>query len=65
MNFPKVILGKEALDKYNLMLQHMGYFAGYDININPGTANSVATAALQFITSILPGTIQYFDQVRV
>ena len=41
----------------------MGYFAGYDINTNPGAANSFATAAFQFITSLLPGSIQYFDQV--
>ena len=41
----------------------MGYFAGYDINTNPGTANSFSTAAFQFITSLLPGSIQYFDQV--
>jgi hypothetical protein len=25
----------------------MGYFAGYDINTNPGTANSFSTAAFQ------------------
>ncbi len=41
----------------------MGYFSGYDINTNPGTANSFSTAAFQFITSLLPGSIQYFDQV--
>ena len=59
--FLPVLLGKEAMDKYNLEPQNMGFFSGYDINTNPGTANSVAVAAFRFVTSLLPGVIQYFD----
>ena len=33
----------------------------YDINTNPGTANSVSTAAFRFVASLLPGVIQYYD----
>lgn len=42
-----VILGKETMDKYQLSPLHMGFFSGYDINTNPGTANTVATAAFR------------------
>ena len=58
--FLPVILGKEAMDHYNLVPQPMGFFNGYDINTNPGTANSVSTAAFRFITSLLPDIIQYY-----
>ena len=58
--FLPVILGKEAMDHYNLVPQPMGFFNGYDINTNPGTANSVSTAAFRFITSLLPKVIQYY-----
>ena len=33
----------------------MGFFSEYDINTNPGTANSVSTAAFRFVASLLPG----------
>ena len=39
----------------------MGFFSEYDINTNPGTANSVSTAAFRFVASLLPGIIQYYD----
>lgn len=57
-----VILGKETMDKFKLGPQHMGFFSGYDINTNPGTANSVSTAALRFTTSLLPTLLQYYEQ---
>ena len=59
--FLPVILGKEAMDRFNLDPQKMGFFSGYDINTNPGTANSVSTAAFRFVASLLPGVIQYYD----
>ena len=59
--FLPVILGKEAMDRFNLDPQKMGFFSGYDINTNPGTANSVSTAAFRFVASLLPGVIRYYD----
>ena len=59
--FLPVILGKEAMDRFNLDPQKMGFFSDYDINTNPGTANSVSTAAFRFVASLLPGVIKYFD----
>ena len=59
--FLPVILGKEAMDRFNLDPQKMGFFSDYDINTNPGTANSVSTAAFRFVASLLPGVIHYYD----
>ena len=36
---------------------------GYDIDTNAGTANSVATAALRFISSLMPAKFVYYDRV--
>ncbi len=59
--FLPVVLGKETMDKYNLSPLRMGFFSGYDINTNPGTANAVSTAALRFITSLLPSILNYYE----
>ncbi|XP_040565059.1 uncharacterized protein [Lepeophtheirus salmonis] len=56
-----VVLGKEAMDRYNLLPQQMGFFSGYDINTNPGTANGVATTAFRFIMSLIPSTFKFID----
>ena len=38
-------------------MEKAGYFTGYDINIDPGVANSVATAALRFVASMMGSSI--------
>ncbi len=57
-----VVLGKETMDKYNLSPRRTGFFDGYDINTNPGTANAVAAAAFRFTASLLPAILQYYEQ---
>ncbi|EFX88723.1 hypothetical protein DAPPUDRAFT_304755 [Daphnia pulex] len=52
--FLPVILGQTIMEKYGLEPEFSGYFTGYDININPGVANSVAASALRFVASLLP-----------
>ncbi|KAK8375302.1 hypothetical protein O3P69_012636, partial [Scylla paramamosain] len=44
---------------------HQGSFAGYDININAGIANSVSSQALKFVASLMPNTVAYFDEEKV
>ena len=53
------------IEKYGLALQASGFFAGYDININSGIANSVASQALQFVASLMPNTVDYFNEVSI
>ena len=57
-----VVLGKETMDKYSLSPKQMGFFGGYDINTNPGTANAVAGTAMRFTASLLPAILQYYEQ---
>ena len=45
------------ISKYGLEVEKAGYFTGYDINIDPGVANSVATAALRFVASMMGSSI--------
>jgi len=49
------------MDQYGLTLESSGHYNGYDINMNPGTANSVAAAALQFVSSLLPHSLSVVD----
>nr|XP_045625957.1 uncharacterized protein LOC123775117 isoform X1 [Procambarus clarkii] len=58
------ILGQGILEKYGLAMQTSGFFSGYDININAGIANSVATIALNFVASMLPNTVAYYNEGR-
>ena len=40
-----------------------GFFTGYDINTNAGTANSVATSVMRFVASLMPAQFDYYDDV--
>ncbi|CAG0882057.1 unnamed protein product [Darwinula stevensoni] len=51
--FLPVVLGQDLMAQYGLEPQSSGFFTGYDININPGVANSVASAALKFVASLM------------
>ncbi|KAK4296820.1 hypothetical protein Pmani_030713 [Petrolisthes manimaculis] len=55
------ILGQGIVEKYGLTLQASGFFSGYDININAGIANSVASIALKFVASMMPNSVDYYD----
>ncbi len=37
-------------------------YLGYDIDTNAGTANSVATAAMRFVASLMPSTFVYYNR---
>lgn len=43
-------------------MQQFGFFTGYDINLNAGTANAVAAAALNFISSLMPKSVDILDK---
>lgn len=62
--FLPVVLGSDIVSKYGLEAEKAGYFTGYDINIDPGVANSVAVAALRFVTSMIGATISLMNKDR-
>lgn len=51
------------VEKYGLALQTSGFFSGYDININAGIANSVSSSALNFVASMIPNVVTYYETV--
>lgn len=65
VNFKKTLIYElqNTMDQYGLQPQASGHFTGYDINVNPGIANSVAAAALWFVASLIPKSLTVFDNV--
>ncbi|XP_046386027.1 uncharacterized protein LOC124155895 isoform X2 [Ischnura elegans] len=57
-----LILGKMTMEKLDLEPQSSGHYNGYDINANPGVSNSVAVAALRFVASLMPKSLDLFDK---
>lgn len=49
---------------FGMELEREEYFKGYNMNVNPGVANAVASAALYFFISLMPKTLNVFDKVK-
>ncbi|XP_076059545.1 peroxidase homolog [Oratosquilla oratoria] len=56
--FLPMILGKEVMNDYGLILKKHGYFNGYDKNVDPSMSSNFVTAAFRFGHSLLPSTIE-------
>ncbi|XP_067144092.1 uncharacterized protein [Centruroides vittatus] len=54
------ILGIETMKEYDLEVLNSGYYLDYDINIEAGVANSVATAVLPFLLSMMPSKFDLY-----
>uniref|UniRef100_A0A0N7ZBE7 Uncharacterized protein n=1 Tax=Scylla olivacea TaxID=85551 RepID=A0A0N7ZBE7_SCYOL len=56
--FLPMVLGKEVMQKYNLILEKHGYFKGYDPKIDLSMSDDFVTSAFRFGHSLLPATIE-------
>lgn len=60
------LLGEEVIDEYGLRLERSGYYNQYDIDINPGIDNSVATSVFPFLYSMMPSKLErYSHQLKM
>ncbi|XP_064466102.1 uncharacterized protein LOC135377535 [Ornithodoros turicata] len=56
------VLGQGTIDAFDLRPQSSGYYSGYDINIDAGVSNAVATSVFGFLFSMMPGHFDLYTQ---
>lgn len=56
--FLPMVLGKDVMNKYGLILEKHGYFEGYDPKVDPSMSANFITAAFRFGHSLLPSTVE-------
>ncbi|XP_063847936.1 peroxidase-like [Scylla paramamosain] len=56
--FLPMVLGKEVMQKYNIILEKHGYFNGYGPKIDLSMSDDFVTSAFRFGHSLLPATIE-------
>jgi peroxidase len=62
--FLPIILGKEVMEKFGLLLQKEGYWDGYDSNVNPNVIDAFAAAAFRFGHSLLPTAVERWSKAH-
>lgn len=62
--FLPILLGKEVMEKFGLVLQKDGYWDGYDSSVNPGIIDSFAGAAFRFGHSLLPTAVERWSKAH-
>ncbi|XP_063243494.1 peroxidase-like [Bacillus rossius redtenbacheri] len=62
--FLPILLGKEVMDKFGLLLQKQGYWDGYDPNVNPNVIDAFAAAAFRFGHSLLPTAVERWSKAH-
>ncbi|KAK7076494.1 hypothetical protein SK128_009108, partial [Halocaridina rubra] len=56
--FLPMVLGKDVMTKYGLILEKHGYFDGYDPKIDVSMSANFVTSAFRFGHSLLPSTVE-------
>jgi len=56
--FLPMVLGKDLMAKYQLILNRDGYYHGYDAEVDPTLPASFTAAAFRFGHSLLPATVE-------
>lgn len=62
--FLPMVLGKEVMQRHNLILQKDAYYTGYDQYTNPSVASGFSSAAFRFGHSLLPSTIERWSKTH-
>src|SRR5204863_983640 len=55
------LLGEEVIDEYGLRLEKSNLYNGYDIDINPGVDNAVATSVFPLLYSMMPSRLERYS----
>ncbi len=62
--FLPMMLGREVMEKHNLMLLKNGYLEGYDPNLNPSVATGFTSAAFRVGHTLLPSEIERWSKTH-
>ncbi|XP_044758013.1 peroxidase [Coccinella septempunctata] len=62
--FLPILLGKDVMQKFGLLLQKDGYWDGYDPNVNPNVIDAFAAAAYRFGHSLLPTAVERWSKAH-
>ncbi|CAL1684601.1 unnamed protein product [Lasius platythorax] len=62
--FLPILLGKDVMEKFGLLLEKENYWNGYDPNINPGVIDAFAAAAFRFGHSLLPTAVERWSKAH-
>ncbi|KAG7309987.1 hypothetical protein JYU34_004510 [Plutella xylostella] len=62
--FLPILLGKDVMEKFGLVLEKDGYWDGYDPNVNPDVIDGFAAAAYRFGHSLLPTAVERWSKAH-
>ncbi|KAJ8968839.1 hypothetical protein NQ317_005307 [Molorchus minor] len=62
--FLPILLGKDVMEKFGLLLQKDDYWNGYDSSVNPGVIDAFAAAAYRFGHSLLPTAVERWSKAH-
>ncbi|XP_030752028.1 peroxidase [Sitophilus oryzae] len=62
--FLPILLGKDVMDKFGVLLQKDGYWNGHDPSVNPNVIDAFAAAAYRFGHSLLPTAVERWSKAH-
>lgn len=62
--FLPILLGKDVMEKFGLILQKDGHWDGYDSKVNPTVIDAFASAAFRFGHSLLPTAVERWSKAH-
>lgn len=62
--FLPILLGKDVMEKFGLVLEKENYWDGYDPTVNPDVIDSFASAAYRFGHSLLPTAVERWSKAH-